>query len=131
MWSNRSATTVNLSVRIENPAVIASILEWVRWKTELPPVLNMNKYKKIGILGGMGPEATADLYMKIVKYFQKNYGARYDKDFPEFFINSVPIPDVVESMENEKNVLFMLLSATKLLQKDGCDFIVIACNSVQ
>lgn len=87
--------------------------------------------KTIGIIGGMGPEGTADLYMKIIKYYQNNFGAKYDKDFPEIFIDSVPIPDVVESLDNEKITLNMLTKATIKLQNSGCDFIVIACNTVQ
>lgn len=87
--------------------------------------------KTIGIIGGMGPEGTADLYMKIIKYYQNNFGAKYDKDFPEIFIDSVPIPDVVESLENEKTTFKMLTTAVIKLQNAGCDFIVIACNTVQ
>jgi aspartate racemase len=87
--------------------------------------------KKIGILGGMGPEALSDMYMAICKYYQVNFGAKYDKDFPPMIMYSVPIPDVVESIENEKQILEELVDASKTLQDDGCDFIVIACNSVQ
>ena len=90
----------------------------------------MNK-KKIGILGGMGPEALSDMYMLICKYYQTKFGAKYDKDFPPMIMYSVPIPDVVESLENEQETLEILIQASKTLQDDGCDFIVIACNSVQ
>lgn len=90
----------------------------------------MNK-KKIGILGGMGPEALSDMYMAICKYYQVNFGAKYDKDFPPMIMYSIPIPDVVESLENEKETLETLIEASKTLQEDKCDFIVIACNSVQ
>ncbi|MBL7150621.1 amino acid racemase [Candidatus Microgenomates bacterium] len=89
------------------------------------------KKKTIGIIGGMGPWATADLYLKIVEYYQKNFGAKYDQDFPPFLIYSVPIPDVVESLENEKVTVKMLENAAKVLDRDGCDFILIACNTVQ
>jgi len=87
--------------------------------------------KTIGILGGMGPAATADLYIKVIKYYQNNFNAKYDKDFPPFIIFSVPIPDVVENVENESIVLDMLINASKKLEKNGCDFIIIACNTVQ
>ncbi len=87
--------------------------------------------KKIGIIGGMGPEGTADLYMKIVRYYQDNFGAKYDKDFPPMMIYSVPIPDLVENLENEKITLDMLSEAVKTLENVGCDFLVIACNTVQ
>lgn len=91
----------------------------------------MNKYKTIGILGGMGAEATVDLYMGIWKYFQANFGAKYDNDFPRVIIYSVPIPDVVESLENEQLTLQMLQETAKILENGGCDYIVIACNTVQ
>lgn len=90
-----------------------------------------NKYKTIGILGGMGAEATVDLYMGIWKYFQDNFGAKYDDDFPPVIIYSVPIPDVVESVENENVTLEMLIKTAKTLEDGGCNFIVIACNTVQ
>lgn len=47
-----------------------------------------NNYKTIGILGGMGPEAGADLYMRIIKRLQQNE-AQDDNDFPQIFLNSI------------------------------------------
>jgi aspartate racemase len=87
--------------------------------------------KTIGIIGGMGPEATVDMYMKIIRYYQKNLGAKYDKDFPEIIIWNVPIPDVVESSENEELTLKMLSDVAIRMEKNRCNFIVIACNTVQ
>lgn len=93
--------------------------------------MGKNKMKTIGILGGMGAEATVDLYMGIWKHYQTNFGAKYDNDFPPVIIYSVPIPDVVESLENEKLTLEMLQATAQTLEKGGVDFIVIACNTVQ
>ena len=93
--------------------------------------------KTIGILGGMGPEATADLYMQIVKIFQSKYNAKYDADFPPFVIYSLPLPDVVEiSPAKEKEVaereiVAYLTNGVQRLQAGGADFIAIACNTVQ
>lgn len=69
--------------------------------------------------------------MGIWKYYQTNFGAKYDNDFPPVIIYSVPIPDVVESLENEKLTLDMLQTTARTLEKGGVDFIVIACNTVQ
>jgi aspartate racemase len=87
--------------------------------------------KTIGILGGMGPEATADLYLKIVQIFQKEYGAKYDSDFPPFFIFSLPLPDVVETNGEEDEVVAMLVGGVRKLEQARVDFIAIACNTVQ
>ena len=59
----------------------------------------------------MGPRATADLYMAIVALFQQQYGARYDADFPQMIINSVPAPDVVERLEDEARLVETIRAA--------------------
>ncbi len=89
----------------------------------------MNK-KIVGILGGMGPEATADLYIRIVKTCQKKYGAKFDSDYPQIIINSIPLPDVVEA-EKIDDIRPYLAHGIKTLETAGADFIVIACNTVQ
>jgi aspartate racemase len=90
----------------------------------------MDKKKVIGILGGMGPEATADLYMRIVRICQEKYKAKYDSDYPQMIINSIPLPDVVEA-EKTDGIYPYLASGVKTLENAGADFIVIACNTVQ
>jgi len=90
----------------------------------------MSKYKTIGILGGMGPEATADLYLRIIQLFQQTYGAIYDSDFPEIIIVNLPIPDVVENANEQNLVKEMLIQGVKKLEKAGADFVAIPCNTV-
>ena len=55
--------------------------------------------KIIGILGGMGPESTAIFYQAIIKQCQKQYGAKYDEDYPEIFIYNLPIPNIVDGLK--------------------------------
>jgi len=86
--------------------------------------------KTIGILGGMGPEATADLYMRIVKICQMKYGAKFDSDYPQILINSIPLSDVVEA-EKIDDIYSYLVIGIKILENAGANFIVIACNTVQ
>ena len=83
--------------------------------------------KSIGILGGMGPEATAELYLRIIRIFQVRYGAKYDSDFPEIIIINVPIPDVVEDVTQEQKVKEMLLESVRKLQTAGVDIIARVC----
>jgi aspartate racemase len=91
----------------------------------------MNRYGTIGILGGMGPEATAELYQRIIKLFQIKLEAKFDDDYPELYIYSLPLPDVVLTSENTNSVKKYLLRASKKLEKMGADFIIIPCNSVE
>ena len=91
----------------------------------------MNKYKTIGIIGGQGLSSTADFYMRIAKYYQENLNARYVRDFPPMVIFSVPGPDLVQGNDNEQMTFDLIAEAVKKLERDGCDFIVIVCNSLQ
>jgi len=89
------------------------------------------EFKKIGVLGGMGPEASANFYYKIIHYCQKEYQAVQDTDFPPMIINSLHLSGFNESgIVDENLVLQQLLDGVDMLNKAGCDFVVIPCNTV-
>lgn len=74
----------------------------------------------------MGPEATAELYLRIVRLFQAQ-GAYKDGDFPEIVIFNLPLPDVVE--EEDENALAALIEGVTILEASGASFIAIPCNT--
>ncbi len=78
----------------------------------------------------MGPEATADFYLRIIRIFQRKYGARYDNDFPEILIYNVPLPDVVEDSAPTKLIKKTLIQGAQKLSVGAVDFIAIPCNTV-
>ncbi|MFP4424586.1 MAG: aspartate/glutamate racemase family protein [Candidatus Woesearchaeota archaeon] len=87
--------------------------------------------KKIGILGGMGPEASANLYYKMIYYCQNKYHAVQDTDYPPMFIYSLPLYGFDESgIVNKELVLEQLIHGIDLLENAGSDLIVIPCNTV-
>ena len=90
----------------------------------------MKRYKTIGILGGMGPEATAELYLRIIRIFQQECQAKYDNDFPEIVILNLPLHDVVENPKEERVVERMLVAGVKKLETAGAEFVAIPCNTV-
>ena len=81
--------------------------------------------KSIGILGGMGPEATAELYMRIIQAFQAK-GAVYDEDFPTIYIYSLPAPDVADK---ENDILKILIDSLEKLRKMGSELLAVPCNT--
>jgi len=87
------------------------------------------KKKIIGVLGGMGPESTANFYHELIIQCQKQYGAKYDEDYPEIFIYNLPIPDVVEGLKTPERTLQVLVKGAKKLESIGVDFIVMPCNT--
>lgn len=87
--------------------------------------------QKIGILGGMGPEATSSLYNNIIKRCQIEKDAKYNSDFPHIIVNSVPVPDgEMWSNFDEEGLKQVLRDNCSMLENAGVDFIVVPCNSV-
>ncbi len=78
----------------------------------------------------MGPEATADLYLRLIRIFQRKYQAKYDDDFPEIVICNLPIPDVVNGSKNDTTVKEMLVAGAQKMAAWNVDFIAIPCNTV-
>ncbi|MBS3920797.1 MAG: aspartate/glutamate racemase family protein [Deltaproteobacteria bacterium] len=83
------------------------------------------KEKIIGIIGGMGPEATIDLFTKIVKGIK----VKKDQDHLRILIDNNPkIPDRTLAIQGKgPSPLPQLIQSAKLLEKAGADFIVIPC----
>lgn len=87
--------------------------------------------KTVGIIGGLGPETTAEFYLDIVFSCQKK-----DKTArPAVFISSVPLLYQIEEDAIAKNIgiercLPFLITEAQRLEKAGADFIVMPCNSL-
>jgi len=88
------------------------------------------QFRTIGILGGMGPEASIDLYQRIIKLSQEKYNAIQDTDYPPIIINSIGLDGFDETgitdLEKVKN---QLINEALILEKAGADFIVMPCNT--
>ena len=83
--------------------------------------------KRLGILGGMGPAASAEFVTRLIKQTP----ATCDQDHIPFVLWNEPrIPDRSTSMRNGDNQpLLWLLQGIQALKTVGCDHIVIPCNS--
>lgn len=76
----------------------------------------------LGILGGMGPEATANLYQEIVRLTP----AQKDQDHIPTLIFSFPqVPDRTTAIRNQdRSIVPYLVEGTTRLEKAGASFIV-------
>jgi len=83
--------------------------------------------KVIGVLGGMGPEATLYLFEKIIQ----STPASKDQDHLRVFIDSNPkIPDRTEAIiERGEDPVPLMVQSGESLARAGADFIVIPCVS--
>ncbi len=82
----------------------------------------------LGIFGGMGPEATADLYHQIVRLTP----AETDQEHIPTLIYSLPqVPDRMASIRNQDlTIVPYLVEGVTRLEDAGASFIVIPCNTV-
>lgn len=83
--------------------------------------------KVIGILGGMGPEATVDCFDKIIK----NTPAAKDQDHLRVVIDSNPkVPDRTAAIIGDgESPVPAMTAGCYALQRAGADFIIIPCVS--
>jgi aspartate racemase len=83
--------------------------------------------KIIGIIGGMGPEATADLFYRIIK------ATPVEKDQDHFHViidSNAKIPDRTPSILGTGPSPFsMILETGKRLEAAGADFLIMPCNT--
>jgi aspartate racemase len=84
--------------------------------------------KIVGILGGMGPESTAHLFLKIIK----NTPAKKDQDHLRIIIYSNPkIPDRTLALLGEgENPLEEAKKTVYNLEKAGAEIIALPCNTM-
>lgn len=87
----------------------------------------MSGKRIVGVLGGMGPLATVDLYRKIIEATP----ARRDQDHLHVIIDADPeVPDRTEALlRGGQDPTPWLLAGAKRLAAAGADFIVVPCNT--
>ena len=83
--------------------------------------------KKLGILGGMGPAASAEFVNRLIT----QTSASCDQDHIPFVLWSDPrVPDRSTSLRNKDDLpLSWLLNGIQGLKSAGCNCIVIPCNT--
>lgn len=82
--------------------------------------------RPIGILGGMGPEASADVYLKIIKLSYGHAAENMDA-YPHILINNIPMPNIFQRFSKETGIY--LGEQVRILEVAGAKAIGIACNS--
>jgi len=83
--------------------------------------------KVVGILGGMGPESTADLFFRIIRATP----VKKDQDHLIVIVyNNPKIPDrTLAIVDNEKCPLQQIKESISVLDRMGVDIIAIPCNT--
>ncbi|AGF57212.1 aspartate racemase [Clostridium saccharoperbutylacetonicum] len=84
--------------------------------------------KKLGLVGGMGPESTIPYYHDIVYGVQNKVGKNF---FPNMTIESVNVFDILKMCELKQYeaLINYLMVAINNLQSSGVDFIALSANT--
>ncbi|MEL6256138.1 MAG: amino acid racemase [Bacteroidota bacterium] len=84
--------------------------------------------KKIGILGGIGPESSIEYYRLIIKGFRERVSGN---EYPEILIHSINMREMLSYVFEEKwEVLVEFLKdRIAVLEKSGLDYVAMASNT--
>jgi aspartate racemase len=84
--------------------------------------------KKLGIIGGLGPESTLDYYQRIIAMYRERIGGEHN---PEFIIVSVDLRKGLDFMDANdlKGMADYLVEAIRKLARAGADFGIISANT--
>lgn len=84
--------------------------------------------KKIGIIGGLGPESTIDYYKTIISSFNTQHS---DLAYPEIFIYSANLNEFMTFLNTKqwRKISEWLLEKISTLHHAGADFAAIASNT--
>lgn len=85
--------------------------------------------KKIGLIGGAGPEAGALLLKNIIQLYQEK-GAWEDHHFPRIMLLSYNFSPMLESNKNENKIIGELQDAANILNDSKNEIVGIACNTL-
>lgn len=85
--------------------------------------------KTIGILAGMGPRSTSPFLELVLDQCQKQYGARYDIDYPHIIIYSLPTPFYLDRPIDHTELKASIIEGLKRLESCGVTYIAMPCNT--
>jgi len=84
---------------------------------------------RIGVLGGIGPEATGEFYNKLIAKLQEKGLIKSNKDFPQIIINSVPAPELIYDEISDEELEDYIIGLREL-DRFKVDFILMVCNTI-
>jgi aspartate racemase len=85
--------------------------------------------QKIGLLGGIGPQATGYLYSNLITKLKNSGRIKSNSDYPNIIINSINAPELTGADISIKQ-LQPYIDGIKELTIQKPDYILMACNTI-
>lgn len=90
----------------------------------------MNQLKKpIVIIGGMGPQASAALYGKLIHKTINDRQITRNEDFPHIVLDSLSMPDFIADRDRKAESIALLRQATRRAERLNPSIVGMACNT--
>lgn len=86
--------------------------------------------KTLGVIGGMGPQASIRFMELVIGSCTKDFGVKENDEFPRIILSSLPAPDLIANRKMEEKAGDMLEKEALTLEKAGADFLVMTCNTM-
>jgi aspartate/glutamate racemase len=81
------------------------------------------------LLGGIGPEATGNFYLKLISGLQEKGFIKNNSDFPNIIINSIPVTELVKAKATKREIQ-EYINGLKEIEKHEVDFSAMICNTI-
>ena len=84
--------------------------------------------KKIGMIGGVGPESTVDYYQRMIQLYRQKVS---DDSYPEIIINSIDMTAMLKMIADKDfdDLIDLLTDGVNSLYQAGADFGFISSNT--
>jgi aspartate racemase len=86
--------------------------------------------KTLGILGGMGPQASLRFCEHLLRISREKYGAAANADYPHFLLSNLPVPDLIADRRDEERTVSMVEHEIGRLESAGAEVLVLPCNTM-
>ena len=88
------------------------------------------KEKLFGILGGMGPQASCELYRLVNEKSIAHYDATRNADFPHMWVSNIPVPDLISDADAQEKTIAMVRDEAHRFARAGVTDLFMACNTM-
>jgi len=89
-----------------------------------------HRWKEIGVVGGLGPRASAYFYETIINLCSDQYDAILDHEYPRITLHSLASDGLSEMGKAEENLIQEINEVLMKFAMQGLELVAIPCNSI-
>lgn len=89
----------------------------------------MKNKQPIMLIGGMGPQASVNVYQQLILKAVSRHGAIHNEDYPHIVIQSLSVPDFISERNRKKEAFETIRNAAILAAKFNPSIVGISCNT--